>query len=192
MPKSKVIHFFATKRDLEALLTSVESHRPLKYVYAWMSDKPEVLILDSGLNIPNLGIAPSGENNGDPFWLITVANKQVEIKTIPQRRGGVRYGIDPESNPESVFFWPGGVFEGRLKWPGGSFEGRAVIAGQIGTGMINPTSLELMKMFVRTIRNQFKKIKSDYLGPEAEQLFDSGYRLTASVKSPKENDLSRD
>ncbi len=32
MPKSKSVHFHATKRDLESLLAAVESNRPLKYV----------------------------------------------------------------------------------------------------------------------------------------------------------------
>jgi hypothetical protein len=192
MPGSKAIHFFAARHDLAAIFAAVESQRPLKYVYAWMSDTPDIAPLNSGLLIPNLGLAPSGDNNGDPFWLVTDVDRRVEIKSYPQRRGGVRYGIDPESNPDSVFLWPGGVFEGRLKWPGGAFEGCAVIAGQIGTGMINPKSLELMKIFTQAIHEQFKKVKCDYVGPEAKQLFDAGYRLTASVKSPKEYDLSID
>ena len=181
MPKSKSLHFFATKRDLEALLVAAESQRRLKYVCGWMSDVPEAVTLTSGFQIPNLGFAPSGTHNGEPFWLITDANAKVELEAIPQKRGGTQYGIDPGLHPESVFIWPGGVFEKSC-----------VIAGRIGTGMINPVSMELLNLFAREMRRQFKRIKSFFVGPEAEQLLDAGYRLAHSVKSPRECDLSRD
>ena len=181
MPKSKSIHFFATKRDLEAILALVESQRHIKYTEAGMFDTPETTTFASGVQIPNLGLAPSGDHNLEPFWLITDANVKVEMEVVPQRRGGTRYGIDPGLNPESVVIWPGGVFKDSC-----------VIAGQIGTSMINPTSMELLNLFARAIRRQFKRIKSFFVGPEAEQLLDAGYRLTHGVKTARECDLSRD
>lgn len=192
MPKSKSVHFFATKRDLELLLAAVESQRSLKYTQAGMFDVPGKNEFASGSQIPGLGLARSGDSNGEPFWLVTDAHAHVTVETVPQRRGGTRYGIDPGLNPESVVIWPGGEFAGRAKWPGGEFEGRAVIAGQIGTAMMNPISMELMNLFTREVRRHFNRIKSFFVGPEAEQLLDAGYRLTTSVKSPKEIDLSRD
>jgi hypothetical protein len=180
MSKSKSIHFFATRRDLESVIAAVESQRPLQYVQAGMFDSPETKGFHSGLQIPNLGVAPSGDSNLEPFWLVTDSGTNVEIKIVPQRRGGTRYGIDPGLNPESVVLWPGGVFEQSC-----------VIAGQIGTAMLNPTALELVNLFAREIRRQFKRIKSFYVGPEAEQLLDSGYRLTIGVNTSRELDLSK-
>jgi hypothetical protein len=52
--------------------------------------------------------------------------------------------------------------------------------------------MELLNLFAREMRRQFKRIKSFFVGPEAEQLFDAGYRLAHSAKSPAECDLSRD
>ena len=181
MPKSKSIHFFATERDLKAVLAAVESQRRIKYTEAGMFDTAETTTFASGLQIPNLGLAPSGDHNLEPFWLITDGGANVEVKGVPQRRGGIRYGIDPGLNPESVVIWPGGVFKDSC-----------VIAGQIGTAMMNPTSMELLNLFKREIRRQFKRIKSFFVGPEAEQLLDSGYRLTHGVRTAKECDLSRD
>jgi len=180
MPKSKSIHFFATKRDLEAVLTKVESQRSLKYTEAGMFDSPETRTFVSGSQIPNLGLAPSGDNNLEPFWLITDANAKVQIEVVPQRRGGTRYGIDPGLNPESLVIWPGGIFEESC-----------VIAGQVGTAKMNHISIELANLVAREIRRQFKRIKSFFVGPEAEQLLDAGYRLTTSVKSPRECDISK-
>lgn len=181
MSKSKSVHFFATKCDLESLLSAVESKRELQFVQAGMFDEPEAMALASGLQIPNLGFAPSGDSNLEPFWLITDVSKYVEMKVVPQRRGGTRYGIDPGLNPESVVLWPGGIFEQSC-----------VIAGQVGTATINPTSMELVNLFAREIRHQFKRIKSFFVGPEAEQLLDAGYRLTIGVNASREIDLVKD
>ena len=46
MPKSKAIHFFAAKRDLEGVLAAVESQRRLKYTQAGMFDSPEPIVLN--------------------------------------------------------------------------------------------------------------------------------------------------
>jgi hypothetical protein len=179
MAKSKSIHFFATKGDLGSVIAAVESQRRLKYTEAGMLDAPVTPTFMSGLQIPNLGLAPSGEHALEPFWLITDADAKVEVKVVPQRRGGIRYGVDPGLNPDSVVIWPGGRFRD------------GVIAGRIGTGMVNPASTELLNLFGREIRRQFKRIKSFFVGPEAEQLLDAGYRLAAGAQSPKECDLAK-
>jgi hypothetical protein len=180
MPQSKSIHFFATKRDLEAVIRAAESRRSLKYTAAGMFDTPEIPAFMSGLLLPSLGFAPSGDNNAEPFWLITDADTKVEVEIVPQRRGGTRYGVDPGLNPKSVVIWPGGVFDNSC-----------LIAGQIGTGIINPASLDFLNLFGREFRQRFKRIRSFFVGPEAEQLLDAGYRLTTSVQSPRECDLSK-
>jgi hypothetical protein len=181
MPKSKSIHFFATRGDLEPVLIAVESQQPLQYVQAGMFDVPEMIVVTTGLQIPNIGLAPSGESNLEPFWLITDVSKKVEMKVVPQRRGGTRYGIDPGLNPESVVLWPGGLCGNSV-----------LVAGQVGTAMFNPFSLELANLFTREIRRRFKRIKSFYIGPEAEQLLDAGYRLTIGVNASPEIDLVKD
>ena len=77
MPNSKSIHFFETKGDLDAILAAVESQRRVKYTRAGMFDTPETTTFASGLQIPNLGFAPSGEHTLEPFWLITDAGAKV-------------------------------------------------------------------------------------------------------------------
>lgn len=181
MPKSKSIHFFATKRDLEAIFAAAELQQPLKYTAAGMFDTPEMTTFRSGLQIPNLGLAPSGDSNQEPSWLVTGANAKVAVEVVPQRRGGTRYSVDPGLNQESVVLWPGGVFEQSC-----------VIAGQIGTAMNNQASMELLSLFTRETRRQFNRIKSFLVGPEAEQLLDAGYRLTHGVTTVKTSDLSRE
>jgi hypothetical protein len=177
---SRTIHFFATKHDLESLIQAVESIRPFRYVKAGMSEVPETVVLASGLEIPNLGSAPSGDHNHEPWWLVIAPDVQVNVESIPQRRGGIRYAIDQRINPQSVIFSGGGVYEDSC-----------VIDGNVGTCNDDPVSNEIVNLFAREIRRQFTRIKSFFVGREAEQLLDSGYRLTIGVNSSREIDLSK-
>lgn len=181
MSKSKTIHFFATKRDLESLLAAVESQRRLQYVQSGMFDSPETVVVTSGLHIPNLGFAPSGDHNHEPWWLVMDPDAKISIESVPQRRGGTRYAIDQRLNPHTVSFSGGGVYQESC-----------VIDGNVGTCTDDSTSIDLVNVFAREVRRQFKRIKSFYVGQEAEQLLDAGYRLTIGVNASREIDLSRD
>jgi len=48
-----------------------------------------------------------------------------------------------------------------------------------------------MRLFSRTIRKHFTKIKVFWVGPEAMIGFRSGYRLTIAEQSPPEFDLQQ-
>ena len=178
---SRSIHFFATRRDLESVLTVVESERPLQYVRTGLLDSPATLVVTSALQVPNLGIALHGDQVHESCYLVADVDTQVAIREVPQRKGGSLYAIDQKANPRTVALRPGGVFDTA-----------AIIAGEVSTCTDDPISREMVNLFAREIRRQFKRIKSFFVGPEAEQLFDGGYRLTTSVKSPREIDLSRD
>src|SRR5262249_5290612 len=154
---SKSINFFATKNDLESVLAAVEAVRPLRYTQAGMLDVEERPSLTDGWQIPRLGCAPSGTQTLEPFWLITDRAKKVKVEVVAQRKGGMRYGVDPGSNPEGVVLWPGGIFENSC-----------LIAGRLGTGVLNAASNELLDLFGQKMRNIFKPIKSFLVGPEAE------------------------
>jgi hypothetical protein len=177
---SSSIRFFATKRDLEELIAAAESRRPVKFVRSGVFDSSDLVTLTSGSQIPQLGYAPSGDHNHEPIWLVVNREEEIKIRPVEQRRGGVRYAVDQRDNPRSVTFSAGGVFEGS-----------SVIDGSVSTCTDDSTSRELLNQFAREVRRRFKRIKSFFVGPEAEQLLDAGYRLTSNVKAPKEYDLSR-
>jgi hypothetical protein len=131
--------------------------------------------------MPNLGIAMHGDQVHESSYLVADVDTQVAIREVPQRKGGSLYAIDQKANPRTIALRPGGVFKTV-----------AIIAGEISTCTDDPISREMVNLFAREIRRRFKRIKSFYVGPEAEQLFDAGYRLTIGVNTPKEIDLSRD
>lgn len=180
MPKSNSLHFFATRQDLEKVIRGVESYRSLSYVNAGTFDSISQQALSSGLQIPNLGLASSGDQNQQPWYLVVDSGIEVHVEEIPQRRGGIRYAVDQKLNPQSVAFKPSGIFEDKC-----------VVAGQIGTCSEDDISKEILNLFVKEMRNQFVRIKSYYVGKDAADLLDRGFRLTASVQRPVEYDLTR-
>jgi hypothetical protein len=175
------INFFATQRDLASLLATVESKQPLRYVKAgtFKSSAPAARL--SWPEIPSLGVVSRGNLNQEVRYLVVGSETDVAVRAVPQPRRAMLYAVDQKANPQSIGFWPGGVFEGL-----------AVLAGEVSTCSDDAFSCELLALFAREIRRQFKRIKSAFVGLEAEQFLDAGYRLTTNVISPREYDLSRD
>lgn len=178
---SKSLSFYATSSDLKTLLAEIESKRPLRYVVAGSSSTQAARYFDSALQVPDLGVAREGDQSRETFFLVTNANTDVEVQTVPQRRGGILYFIDQERNPRSIVLRPGGLFQNEC-----------IIAGQVGTASTDEESEDLLKLFSKAIRKKFVKINSYYVGQEANHLLDSGMRLTTGVRSPVEYDLRKE
>lgn len=96
--------------------------------------------------------------------------------------GAIRYDLSQQSNPDSITFLPGGIFEGQ----------KVLVCGHIGTVSSSPDSLSLFRAFVTSVTKGFVEIGSYRVGPEAGQLMDQGYRMvTIGIGSPREYDLRR-
>lgn len=175
------VSFFATTADLELLLRSVEATRQLHFVATGLFDSPELEALQSLLTISGLGGLDVGDINQAEGYLIAPRDHPIVARSVPQRRGGVRYAVDQVSNPATIVIRPGG-----------SFSDQCLIASQVGTLSDDPVSLDLYRAFSSVIRRHFSKIGSYFVGPQAADLLDQGWRLTSNVKSPPIYDLSRD
>lgn len=179
--KKHQVNFFATKSDLETLLRTIEAKRELKFVRAGLFDTPVFNSAHTLRTDANLGIAVKGDNVQEARYLVTDRETPIEIETMPQYGGGTKYAIGSQKiNPNTIVFWPGGVFNGAC-----------VIAGSVGTISEDPASLSLFQLFSTEIKRQFGKIKSFYVGKDASELLDRGWRLTSSVKSPPLYDLKK-
>lgn len=175
------LSLFATKADLESLLRTLESKRQLQFVATGLLDSPRVEPMESVLAVRDLGRMDVGDANQSACYLVASREIFIEVRPVPQQRGGVKYAVDQLANPTTIAFRPGG-----------SFGERCLIAGQVGTASDNPSSHELFQVFSKEVRHQFAKVKSFYVGKEAGELLDKGWRLTANAKSPTLYDLKRD
>jgi hypothetical protein len=168
MIKPRATYLYATRADMEPGLASVEAQRSLQYVLTGLFESPQVQVVQSGLEIPGLGSARAGTLNPERYYLVLDAALKVRIREVPQRRGGVRYAIDEVANPTGMIFVPGGLYEGN--------EDRCLTVGQV-MATSDPRSHELYRLFVPLLVKGFKKIKSYYVGPGAQRLFQEGVRL---------------
>lgn len=174
------VSFFATKSDLESLLRAIESSRKLVFVKTGLFDSPSIEPIYSLLTVSDLGCMNVGDQNQSACYLAASREINIVVRPVPQRRGGVKYAVDQLANPLTIYFRTGGSFgEGIL------------IAGHMGVASDNPFSIELFQLFYKEARRQFSKIQSSYVGKEAVELFDKGWRLTAYSKSPTLYDLKR-
>jgi hypothetical protein len=173
--------FFATKADLETLLRKIEIQRPLQFFETGLFDSPMVRQIHSLIGIFNLGILPVGDHNQGPCYLVASQEYFIGVRPVPQRRGGIKYALDQEQNPKTIALRPSGTFGENC-----------LIDGQVGTISDDPSSLELFLLFRKEMRIQFTKVNEFYVGAEAMELLDKGWRLTANEKSPILYDLKRD
>jgi hypothetical protein len=176
----KQIHFFALKDDLLPVLEAVECEVPLKYMLMGQSPKVEVESFSSGMEIPNLGISATESASSGRSFLVTGRAVPMEVRPI-KGPAGIRYSLDQLGNPDSVTFSPGG------RWGED-----VVLNGRVATVSNSQFAQELMKLFNRSFKKQFFKVKAYYVGPGAYILLDAGKRLTAAEQSPREFDLTRE
>lgn len=159
---------------------TVEKQRSLKYILTGLLDSRELIAFRSALDIPNLGTATHESAICGEHYLVADSDEDIVSHKRPQNAGGIRYEVNQLGNPKTIVFLPGGVFEGK-----------ALLYGQIGTISDDPISIEILRLFAAAVRKSFRKVKRDYVGPNAEVLWNSGIRLTQAVQSPPEFDLTR-
>jgi hypothetical protein len=181
MPRNQ-LSFFAATADSEELLRALETKYDLYFAKAGLFDTPAVEVRQSLFEISDLGIVFNGDaNQATTYLIVEDAGLPLEARVIEQRDGKKKYAIDQIGNQKTVAFRPGGAFRQGI-----------LVAGQVGTASQHRESVELYRVFESELRRQFKKIKSFYLGKEAAELLDRGWRLTANARSPSIYDLRRD
>jgi hypothetical protein len=174
----KPILFFALKDDILAVLASVEGARRLKYAKAGLFTTQHLQYLSSGSEIPNLGIADTDSSIACETYLIAGELVELNARPIKQTDGTVQYGVDQLFNPDTVMFTAGGAYGEDV-----------ILHGRIATASDSPRSQELMKLFSAAFRKHFKKVKSYWVGANAQSWLGAGARLTAAAASPREYDL---
>jgi hypothetical protein len=177
----KHILFFALNEDLLSLLELVDSKGPLKYVrmgnFARAAIKEGLSIFDTGVGIPNLGKATAESSAACEAFLVCEQKTPIDLRAF-HGSAGERVCVDQLTNPDSVVFTPGGVWNEDI-----------VLHGRVATASESRISQALMKRFQAPTKRTFSKVKAFYVGPKALRLLESGKRLTISAQSPREFDL---
>lgn len=177
---SRKTHIFAVRSDLEPGLKTIEAKHELAYTLCGLFENASLKVHDSLLGLESLGFNPGGSHvTGDCFLIVDRA-EEINVRKVPQRRGGIRYAVDQLANPKSIVFWPGGLYQNK-----------GLISGSIGTASDNADSIALYREFAQTLKRGFERIREYWVGPEASRLLDGKMRLMQNYKSPPEFDLKR-
>jgi len=174
--------FFATAEDLLPIFAQVESKHDLAYTEAGLFKSPSLSTVYSGAAISTLHApAPCPDAACCSCYLITPSTATVNVRVVPQNRGGVRHAVDQAYNADSVIIQHGGIF------------GRDVLlSGSVSTGSNTLVATRIYRAFASAIGQQFARIQAFYVGPQAHGLLQRGFRLTQGVQCPPEYDLAEE
>jgi hypothetical protein len=176
---TQAVNFFATAQDLRALLDLVGSLEDVSYTAAGSVRERTDRKTFSAKELPNLGISLEGATVKEPDYLVVRAGTPIADMELLGVPGGVRYILTQLENPESI-----------TCTLGGRYGNDCLIAGRVATISKDEQSASLYRVFARSIRKQFKRIKSFWLGPEAHSLWVAGCRLTTDVSGSRAYDLT--
>ena len=172
-------HFYALPEDLLAILGLVEARAPVRYT---ATNTIESSIADSYLaaaTIPTLWQpAPFDSGVAGYSYLVTPRDSEVRGRRIVLANGGIRYAFDQLMNPDTVELLTGG-----------RHASGAILYGRIATCTDSPASKKLFELLKNTIGKRFRRINAFWVGPNAEDAWRQGARLTQSISSPHEFDL---
>lgn len=177
--KGNQIMFFGTKEDLEPVIKNIESGLDIKYFEMGLFDYKKEKAYYTVDEIPEFGNPIAGDWNYDLRLMMVPKNVDLFIRDVPQRKGGVKYAIDPLVNQTSICFQFGGIVKEGI-----------LLAGTSGTTYFSDFALNIYKEFSSSLKRNFKKTGNFYVGVNAEIKLKEGWRLVTNEKSTKEHDLS--
>jgi len=173
------ILFYATAQDLSRVLSSLEAHKDLQYTPAGLFDSKELQTYLSYRDIPDLGRAFHRSAVANRRYLVSLKGAALRIRDVPQNSGGVLFAVDLGLNENSIAFSPGGRYRNDV-----------LLYGMVGT--VSPpseASKNLYTFVAKGFRENFKKVREYFVGPEALDLMANGVRLAMDATSPPEFDL---
>jgi len=176
---SSRLHFYATQADLESVIRKIEETASFCYALTGLHPTPSCPMYNSAIEIPGLGRATANSSMACNSYLVVRQGQKIAVRKIPQNAGGTRHAVDQLANPDSIIFQPAGI------------RGNAtVIHGRIATTGITIESKTIFATFQRHFKKCFAKHAAFYVGSEAMQLKEKGFRLTMAIQSPAEFDLA--
>jgi hypothetical protein len=175
----KRILFYATPTDIKDMLARFECIFPVEYIPFGPSAARTVSPYTNSSEIKNLGKADHDQTSACASYLVYPVGTKIIPVSFTQENGNTIYSWTQLNNEDTVVFRPAGL------WTDG-----ICIYGEISTIHDSFNSKRLMKIFQKQFSISFEKVKSFWLGREANEMLMSGKRLTMAVQSPLEYNLS--
>ncbi len=175
--RSKQIFFYVLKEDLVKILKSIESNFDIKYAEAGLMNE-RVSSIDSLASVEGIGNVDYGDWNHNKKYLLLSKSKSLQIREIPQKKGGIKYAIDQMKNEDSVVFYFGGLYKDD-----------AIIASKIATISNTEFTKNIFKYISNYIKKNFKNVRGFYVSSGSLEKAKNGIRLTTDTNGSLDYDL---
>lgn len=170
--------FFLTPTEQVTLLEAFEARHRVSYHRAGTSAAPNAPALASLAAEESLRRLTIGDWNHSPSYLLTFPDEGVVVREITMRKGGYAYAVGQRENPELA----------RLR-PSGQFAEGVLVAGSLDTYSRSSYSGLLFQALAKLIKQRSRRIGAFWVGREAEEQLQRGWRLVTIASSPQEYDL---
>lgn len=171
------ILFFATRADLLTVLEPIEGERGLVYYpYGRYPTSSVPRRYASAAQIRELGNSPTGSDDTDTRYLILPSTTPLVLRKNRYVPGEIF--VDHDDNPAAVVLIPGGCY-GK----------KCIIQGTFLADKKNAEATELLKVYRRSLRKEFRRVPDCYVGPAAFELGKKGVRLTDSAQASPDRRL---
>ncbi|HWY61940.1 MAG TPA: hypothetical protein VNW15_08590 [Rhizomicrobium sp.] len=177
MAKNQIM-FYATAADLSAVLSPIETERPLQYTLMGLFETTRSQTHLSYAGIPDFGRASNPTAAANPSYLLSLQGAQLRSRKVLQKAGGILFGVDQSCNADTIVLRPAGKYGNTV-----------ILCGMMGTASQAVTSKILYDFVGKQIRKHFKKSQEFFVGREAFDAWNAGARLTIGAPSPPEFDL---
>lgn len=152
------IWFFATHNDLVHIFSALEVNLALEYVTCERLENLVAHRYKHITEIPNIGVTYIDSHQNGEIYMISDADiPVVELEKENLIYGGTYVMMTPENNPQTVQFWPAGLYEDDF-----------IIWGHINTvHNKSPEAKKLLQKIRRAFSKNCTRISGVYFGKEA-------------------------
>lgn len=171
----KQIRIYCTTNDMANILRQIEGCLEVKYVKMGnFSSQSEISVM-SNLSISGCldSIHARSTMLSESYLILPIADN-LNVRIITDIHGKRRFLVDQLLNNESATITPGGVRGGE----------EVIIEGRIASAYKSEFWKSIEKKFKDTFKNSGSVVNGVFLGKEAAQLAQEGWRLTPDISSP--------
>jgi len=170
--KGNRIMYFSNSNNLKSILTTFVNNFDVDFIETGLFDTKDFSRKKiEEIVAPNV---PFGDWVHNDRYLIIEKDNPVFIREVPQRRGGMKYAIDGNKNPDSL-----------LIVIGGAFDENTIIAGEIFMSSKTDFTTKSFGFFNGVFKKNFLFKKGWFISNEIS----NDVRLTTCISSPSSSDM---